>query len=254
MSVNFKMEGEKLILQPEGRIDTNTSPAVEAEIDSLRAANPHSEAVLDLENVEYLSSAGLRVVLRLRKNEPTLEVINVASEVYEVFDMTGFTEMMPISKAYRRISVDGCEVIGQGANGKVYRISEDIIVKVYMNPDSLPDIHRERELARKAFVLGIPTAISYDVVKVGEGYAIADAATRAGERGTFRISGEFLFETHPDYKIEDNSYAALDLETGRIVPRGTPNSFGDIDVNLVSPPTPKEPGFAICHFSQPYHP
>lgn len=91
-------------------------------------------------------------------------------------------------------------------------------------------------------------------VKVGEGYAIADAATRAGERGTFRISGEFLFETHPDYKIEDNSYAALDLETGRIVPRGTPNSFGDIDVNLVSPPTPKEPGFAICHFSQPYHP
>ena len=170
MSVNFKKEGEKLILQPEGRIDTNTSPAVEAEIDSLRAANPHSEAVLDLENVEYLSSAGLRVVLRLRKNEPTLEVINVASEVYEVFDMTGFTEMMPISKAYRRISVDGCEVIGQGANGKVYRISEDIIVKVYMNPDSLPDIHRERELARRAFVLGIPTAIPYDVVRVGDGY------------------------------------------------------------------------------------
>ena len=78
--------------------------------------------------------------------------------------------MMKVEKAYRVISVDGCEVIGQGANGKVYRIDRDTIVKVYMNPDSLPDIQRERELAREAFVLGIPTAIPYDVVRVGEGY------------------------------------------------------------------------------------
>ena len=84
--------------------------------------------------------------------------------------MTGFTEMMDIKKAYRRISVDGCEVIGQGANGKVYRINEDTIVKVYLNPDSLEDIRRERDLAKKAFVLGIPTAISYDIARVGDGY------------------------------------------------------------------------------------
>jgi len=77
---------------------------------------------------------------------------------------------MKVEKAYRRLSVDGCEVIGQGANGKVYRIDPDTIIKVYLNPDSLPDIHRERELARRAFVLGIPTAIPYDVVKVGDGY------------------------------------------------------------------------------------
>ncbi|MCQ2441476.1 MAG: phosphotransferase, partial [Clostridia bacterium] len=60
--------------------------------------------------------------------------------------------------------------IGQGANGKVYRLDPDTIIKVYLNPDSLSDIHRERELARTAFVAGIPTAIPYDVVKVGEGY------------------------------------------------------------------------------------
>jgi uncharacterized protein (TIGR02172 family) len=61
-------------------------------------------------------------------------------------------------------------VIGQGANGKVYRIDPDTIVKVYYNPDALPDIQRERELARTALILGVPTAIPYDVVKVGEGY------------------------------------------------------------------------------------
>nr|MCR4685155.1 phosphotransferase [Lachnospiraceae bacterium] len=111
------------------------------------------------------------VILRLKKSVPDVSLINVSSEVYEIFEMTGFTEMMDVQKAYRVISVDGCEVIGQGANGKVYRIDPDTIVKVYLNPDALPEIHRERELARTAFVLGIPTAIPYDVVKIkGGGY------------------------------------------------------------------------------------
>ncbi len=84
--------------------------------------------------------------------------------------MTGFTEMLPVEKAFREISVDGCEVIGQGANGAVYRINPEIIIKVYNNKDALPDIKRETDLARKAFVLGIPTAIPFDVVKVNDGF------------------------------------------------------------------------------------
>ena len=111
-----------------------------------------------------------RIILRLKKNNASLKIINVSSDVYEIFEMTGFSEIMPIEKAYREFSVEGCEIIGQGANGKVYRIDPETIIKVYNNPDSLPDIKRERELARKAFVLGIPTAIPYDVVKVGDGY------------------------------------------------------------------------------------
>ena len=141
----------------------------EEEIQKLEAQD-HGKVVLDAEKLEYISSAGLRVILRLRKQEPELAIVNASPEVYEIFEMTGFTEMMPVSRAYRRVSVDGCEVIGQGANGKVYRLDPETIIKVYLNPNSLPDIHRERELARKAFVLGIPTAIPYDVVKVGDGY------------------------------------------------------------------------------------
>jgi uncharacterized protein (TIGR02172 family) len=79
--------------------------------------------------------------------------------------------MMEVTKAYRVISIEGCEVIGSGANGEVYRIDRDTIVKVYNNPDSLPEIHKERELARTAFISGVPTAIPYDVVKIeGGGY------------------------------------------------------------------------------------
>ncbi len=82
--------------------------------------------------------------------------------------MTGFTEMLPIEKAFRKLSVEGCEVIGHGSNGIVYRIDPDTIIKVYKNKDSLPDIKRETDLAHKALIMGIPTAIPYDVVKVGD--------------------------------------------------------------------------------------
>lgn len=168
--MNSKFENGQLTIFLEGRVDSSNASAVEAELQSMIAGNPATSLVLDAEKLEYISSAGLRIVLRLRKQYVDMKVINASAEVYDIFDMTGFTEMLTVEKAYRRMSVEGCEVIGEGANGKVYRIDPDTIVKVYLNPDSLPDIHRERELARKAFVLGIPTAISYDVVKVGEGY------------------------------------------------------------------------------------
>lgn len=165
-----KTEEKVLTVYLEGRVDSSNADAVGAELCKILSENAHESVVFDAEKLEYLSSAGLRVVLRVRKDEPLLKLINVSAEVYEILEMTGFTEMMTVEKAYRKLSVEGCEVIGQGANGKVYRLDPDTIIKVYLNPDCLPDIHRERELARKAFVLGIPTAIPYDVVKVGDGY------------------------------------------------------------------------------------
>ena len=170
MSVTMKTENGKAVVNLTGRITSANASSVEQEISAAIGDYAGKALTLDLGELEYISSAGLRVLLRLRKRFAGMEMVNVSSDVYEIFEMTGFTEMMPISKAYRRISVDGCEVIGQGANGKVYRIDPDTIVKVYYNPDALPDIHRERELARTAFVLGVPTAIPYDVVRVGEGY------------------------------------------------------------------------------------
>ena len=152
-----------------GRIDSSNAAETEQKINAQTGADTE-ELTLDASGLEYISSAGLRVILRLKKANNTTKVVNCNSEVYEIFDMTGFTEMMEVSKAYRKLSVDGCEVIGEGANGIVYRTDPDTIVKVYKNPDSLDEIHNERELARKAFVMGIPTAIPYDVVQVGDLY------------------------------------------------------------------------------------
>ena len=162
-------EGGTLTVALSGRIDSSNAAQTEQELQAA-VGGFSGELIIDAEDLEYISSAGLRVILRLKKTNASTKVVNVSSEVYEIFDMTGFTEMMEIVKAYRKLSVEGCEVIGEGANGKVYRIDADTIVKVYKNHDALEEIHNERELARKAFVMGVPTAIPYDVVQVGELY------------------------------------------------------------------------------------
>lgn len=168
--MRFDLEDGALRVYFEGRVDSSNAPQIGDEVDAIRAANEHESFIIDIDNLEYISSAGLRVLLKLRKEENAMKIINASPEVYEIFEMTGFSEMINIEKAFRRLSVEGCGIIGQGAKGVVYRLDKETIVKVYKDPNSLPAIKRERELARKAFVLGIPTAIPYDVVRVGESY------------------------------------------------------------------------------------
>ena len=168
--MNIKWDNDIVTIALEGRIDSGNSDDVENEIHEAIGDKKPASVILDASALEYISSAGLRVILRLRKDNPTLRVINVSSEVFEVFEMTGVTEMMSVEKAYRQVSVEGCEEIGRGANGTIYRIDKDNVVKVFNDPDSLDDIQHEREVARLALILGIPTAISYDVVRVGNSY------------------------------------------------------------------------------------
>ncbi|MBQ7601710.1 MAG: anti-sigma factor antagonist [Lachnospiraceae bacterium] len=201
-----KEDGWEIALS--GRVDSANSAAMEAALSEILKAHPDEIPVINAEGLEYISSAGLRVLLRLRKQLQDLRITEVSPEVYEIFDMTGFTEMMTIEKAYRRLSVEGCEIIGEGANGKVYRLDPETIIKVYKSKDALFAIKRERELARKAFVLGIPTAIPYDVVRVGDQYgsvfellksrSFAKILRREPERADelIRLSTELLRKIH----------------------------------------------------------
>lgn len=168
--VSITLTEKELRIVLSGRIDSNNAHDVESEIIKYAENNRSLPTVVDAQNLEYISSAGLRIILHLKKTNSDLSLINVNSDVYEILEMTGFTEMMTVEKAYRIVSVEGCEEIGRGANGTIYRIDQDNVVKVYNNADALADIRHEREVARIALVLGIPTAISYDVVKVGDSY------------------------------------------------------------------------------------
>ncbi len=159
-----------MTVELKGRIDSGNAAEVEDSLREQVAAGPGGPLVFDAKELEYISSAGLRILLHFKKSEPDLKIINVTPEVYEILEMTGFTEIIKVEKSYRVVSIEGCEEIGHGANGTIYRIDQDSVVKVYNNADALEDIQHEREVARTALVLGIPTAISYDVVRVGDSY------------------------------------------------------------------------------------
>ena len=177
---------DRLTITLKGRIDTSNAASVEADIMKILADNPGLPVTVDCAALEYISSAGLRVIMKTKKAVRDTCLINVAPPVYEIFETTGFTELMDIRKALRTISVEGCDIIGKGAKGTVYRIDKETIVKTFKDGSDISDIERERKLARTAFVLGIPTAISYDVVKIqgggyGSVYELLDASNLADE-------------------------------------------------------------------------
>ncbi len=163
-------ENETVRIELSGSIASNNAQSVEDTIRASLNGKDGAPVILDAEKLEYISSAGLRIILRLKNRQSDIRIVNVSPDVYGILEMTGFTQLMPVEKAYRVVSVDGCEIIGEGFNGTVYRTAEDTVVKVYKNNDALAEIQREREIARLALVLGVPTAISYDVVRVGDGY------------------------------------------------------------------------------------
>ena len=154
-----------------GRVDSNNAAEVEQALTKGLRQDGSERLVLDLAELRYLSSAGLRVLLHLQKNCAGLRLINVSTDIYDILDMTGFTQMMEVERVLRSISIRGCEEIGHGANGSVYRISQDTVAKVYRSGAGLEEIRHEREMARLALILGIPTAISYEVVRADGLYA-----------------------------------------------------------------------------------
>ena len=166
--------GGSLTLYLKGRIDSENADAVYRELTLETEKDPGVRIILDAEKLTYISSAGLRVLMKLRKSlgYPP-EVLNVSRDVYDIFETTGFTEFLDVKKALREISVEGCEVIGEGGNGKVYRLDGETIAKVYYGErNPLEKIRKNQEVTKNVFVQGIPSAIAFDVVKVGADYGV----------------------------------------------------------------------------------
>ena len=165
-------ESDILTVYLEGRIDSNNAGDIEKEMINC-VGNFKTGVVLDAEDLTYISSAGLRVLMKIQKSiNDKLTVINVSPEIYDIFETTGFTEIMKVHKTLREIEINGDEVIGKGATATVYRLDDDTVVKVFNNRISLQMVLREREFARKAFLVGIPALITYDVVKVKDCFGI----------------------------------------------------------------------------------
>ena len=217
MDVSYRVDKDILYIAVEGRIDASNAAEAEEKIFGIKNDNPGKHTVVDADKLAYISSAGLRVILRLRKEEPKLAIINVASDVYEVFDMTGFTDMVTVEKAYQRMSVEGCEFIAKGANGAVYRYDNETILKTYFAKDALPEIKQERENARKAFVLGINTAIPYGIVRVDDGYGtVTELLNATSVTKLIRNNPDDMSEAVKYYIDMLKSIHAIKVEDGEV--------------------------------------
>lgn len=73
-------------------------------------------------------------------------------------------------RKYKEVSVEGCRLIEQGSKGSVYRYDDELVIKVYNENNTYKDVESEIAKSRKAFILGLPTAISFGIVAVGKRY------------------------------------------------------------------------------------
>ena len=98
MTINSTVDGTVLNLALEGRLDTTTAPELEAELSKL--GEEVNEVHFDFEKLEYISSAGLRVLLAeqklMNKIGGSMDLKNVNPDIMEVFDITGFTDILTI--------------------------------------------------------------------------------------------------------------------------------------------------------------
>jgi len=120
--MNSKISNEEIIISLAGRIDNSNAFDVEKEISNILSENEKLTPSFDAAELAYISSAGLRILMKVAKSAgKKIKIYDVSKEVYDIFETTGFTNILD---------------------------------------------------AQKAFILGVPTAISYDVVKCGDKYGV----------------------------------------------------------------------------------
>ncbi len=97
MNIVKNLEGTKLVIALEGRLDTTTAPELENEVK--QSVENVTELIFDFEKLEYISSAGLRVLLAAQKimnKQGTMVVKNVDATIMEIFEVTGFSDILKI--------------------------------------------------------------------------------------------------------------------------------------------------------------
>ena len=166
--MEYKYDNNSLTIYFEGKFSADNALLIENEIEEIIGDKEINKLLLDFKELEYVSSAGLRVILKLKKRFPDMEIVNASLDVYDVLQMTGFTEMVKVSRALSFVDVSNASIVGEGYFSTVYRIDKDTIIKVFNKTSDPGQIERELTRAKQAFILGIPTAISFDIVSVGD--------------------------------------------------------------------------------------
>lgn len=167
MRIDVQRQGETLVLRLIGRLDASSAPSLASQ----EWPDEVTTLDLDLDACPFVSSAGLRELLRTQKRMAARQgrviVTNVSRDVQHILEMTGFSALLDVRLKRRQISIDGLEPISAGVCGECFQLDTETVVKLYHEGVDPAIAEQEKAFAKAAFVLGIPTAISYDVVECG---------------------------------------------------------------------------------------
>ena len=98
MKIDIKKEEKKLTIKLDGKLDTNTSPELDSKMSELEGVE---EVIIDIADLNYISSAGLRVLLSMQKimnKQGKMTIINVCENVMDIFEVTGFSDILNIEE------------------------------------------------------------------------------------------------------------------------------------------------------------
>jgi uncharacterized protein (TIGR02172 family) len=167
MQITTSTNDNAVTLGLDGRLDVDTIDALKSALNSVSA----EQLVFDMRRCVFVSSIGIREILKAHRERSraggSIALVNVNRDVMDIFRITGMAEMIEIKPLAREISMDDLEFLSAGVCGKCYRVDRETVVKLYNDGIDASIAEREKEYAKAAFVLGIPTAISYDVVACG---------------------------------------------------------------------------------------
>ena len=98
MKIDLKKEDKKLTIKLGGKLDTNTSPELDSKMNELEGME---EVIIDMKELDYISSAGLRVLLSMQKvmnKQGKMTITNVCENVMDIFEVTGFSDILDIEE------------------------------------------------------------------------------------------------------------------------------------------------------------
>lgn len=167
MKYSIQSDDDQVRVRLSGKVTAQDLNELKAAFQEAVSMWSDREWILDFSNLRYISSGGLRYLLYLReKITRQISITGVQQAVMDIFTTTGFDKVFSIKKGMRRISVRASDLIGQGANGEVYRLKDETIVKVFYPGADLKSVEKEDRISHIVFESGIPVVIPYDTVKV----------------------------------------------------------------------------------------
>ena len=188
------IDNGRCIFVLKGRITQDNVDSLERELQELMKAHPDQDLDLDAGQLDYISSKGLRTLLKLiRENAGRITIRNASETVYSMLETAGVTDLTSVESPFEGVSSDGAiykpgtqrgaksvrsvatdcsQIIGAGRSSVVYLLDSETLIKKYDEHVPIEKIYQEMDRARNAFIHDIPTAMPLELVRADDSYGI----------------------------------------------------------------------------------